>query len=172
MYLSAERMALANERFKSTFEQTCVAWQAIPHWDTGDPGQTRVRADVSSAQPDPPPAPPLPPAEPVPGPLGGDPVDIERFNVAFYITLAQALAPSPDALLAAVIPRTQYLASLVDTNVVYALSLNARPTPQTVGANQGVGTLLSRLIDARAQAEDAGYRAPSCLLTSTLGSSG
>jgi len=45
MYLSGERMARANQQVQETFEQTCVAWQAIPHWDTGDPGQSYVRAD-------------------------------------------------------------------------------------------------------------------------------
>ena len=45
MYLSAERLALANQTILETFEQTSVAWQAIPHWDTGDPSQTLVRSD-------------------------------------------------------------------------------------------------------------------------------
>ena len=39
MYLSAERMALASQAVQETFEQTSIAWQAIPHWDTGDPSQ-------------------------------------------------------------------------------------------------------------------------------------
>src|SRR5262245_29328184 len=34
MYLSAERIAAANRAIQETFEQTSVAWQAIPHWDT------------------------------------------------------------------------------------------------------------------------------------------
>ena len=47
MYLSAERLALANQTVQETFEQTSVAWQAIPHWDTGDPGQAKVRRTTS-----------------------------------------------------------------------------------------------------------------------------
>ena len=43
MYLNAERIAVANKAIQDTFEQTSVAWQAIPHWDTGDPAQTKVR---------------------------------------------------------------------------------------------------------------------------------
>ena len=46
MYLSADRLALANQTALETFEQCSIAWQAIPHWDTGDPGQTQVRNDV------------------------------------------------------------------------------------------------------------------------------
>ena len=37
MYLNAERIAVLTRRFKTRFEQTSIAWQAIPHWDTGDP---------------------------------------------------------------------------------------------------------------------------------------
>ncbi len=51
MYLSAERLALANQAVRETFEQTSIAWQAIPHWDTGDPGQTRVPLDDPTAAP-------------------------------------------------------------------------------------------------------------------------
>lgn len=42
MYLSAERLAVANRAVRETFEQTSVAWQAIPHWDTGDPDLGKV----------------------------------------------------------------------------------------------------------------------------------
>ena len=41
MYLSADRLAIANQTALETFEQSSIAWQAIPHWDTGDPGQTQ-----------------------------------------------------------------------------------------------------------------------------------
>ena len=44
MYLSAERIAVANKAVQDTFEQSSVAWQAIPHWDTGDPAQTKFAA--------------------------------------------------------------------------------------------------------------------------------
>jgi hypothetical protein len=36
--LSAERIAIANRAIEQTFAQASVVWQAIPHWDTGDPG--------------------------------------------------------------------------------------------------------------------------------------
>ncbi len=39
MYLSAEQTAIANKAVTDTFEQSSIAWQAIPHWNTGDPGQ-------------------------------------------------------------------------------------------------------------------------------------
>jgi hypothetical protein len=74
-------MAVANQQVQETFEQTCVAWQAIPHWDTGDPGQTRVRNDVVNS----------------PGFLTLAPDD-EKFQA----TLAQLGAPTPDSLLAEV----------------------------------------------------------------------
>jgi hypothetical protein len=67
MYLSAERIAVANKAIQETFEQTSIAWQAIPHWDTGDPAQTKVRRDLAYA----------PPGDR--GPLGEDPVDIVTF---------------------------------------------------------------------------------------------
>ena len=46
MSLSTERMAIANRAIRQTFEKSSIAWQAIPHWDTGDPGQVLVRNDV------------------------------------------------------------------------------------------------------------------------------
>ena len=45
MYLSAERLALANQTVWETFQRTSVACQAIPYWETGDPGQSSVRSD-------------------------------------------------------------------------------------------------------------------------------
>ena len=44
MSLSAERVAIANRAIQQTFEKSSIAWQAIPHWDTGDPGQVRSAA--------------------------------------------------------------------------------------------------------------------------------
>src|SRR5689334_5692385 len=104
MYLSAERLAVANKAIQETFEQSSVAWQAIPHWDTGDPGQTRVRSDVET---------PL-----GTGPYGGNSIAVKTEPVRFYVTLAQACAPNPDALLAAVMPRAVELAQKVDDYVV------------------------------------------------------
>ena len=42
MYFSAEHLAAANQALRETFLQCSIAWQAIPHWDTGDPGQVNV----------------------------------------------------------------------------------------------------------------------------------
>ncbi|BBX07199.1 hypothetical protein MAIC_20020 [Mycolicibacterium aichiense] len=42
MYMSAERFALANQAVRDTFAQCSIVWQAIPHWDVGDPGQIKV----------------------------------------------------------------------------------------------------------------------------------
>jgi hypothetical protein len=161
MYLSAERLALVNQQVQETFEQTCVAWQAIPNWDTGDPGSTRVRSDVVSD---------YLAAPPNPGPLGAGPATIKPYSVPFYVTLAQAIAPSPDALLAAAIARTGLLAKGVDTDLAVTLLTNAVPPPTAVPALPiDAKDLVPKLIDARVNAENSGYRAPSCLLTGTAG---
>jgi hypothetical protein len=165
MYLSAERIAVANQAIKETFEQTSIAWQAIPHWDTGDPAQTKVRRDIAYAAPG------------DEGPLGEKPVDILTLAIYFLVTVAQATAPTPDSLLAAVIARTVYLAAQVDGKVIQELRDKAKPgdIPGPVpgasqnAVNSAIAKLLNGLIDARAKVEDAGYRAPSCLLTNTVG---
>jgi hypothetical protein len=145
MYLSAERLALANQEVTETFEQCSVAWQAIPHWDTGDPGQIRVADGIVSP----------------PGFLTLLPKE-EKFQ----LTLAQANAPTPDSLLAEVMFYTAKLAQQVDDDVlpdIYA----ADSAPDTTATTPPA--LLNTLIDARAYVEKAGYRAPSCLLTNTAG---
>jgi len=168
MYLSAERLALANQTVLETFEQSSVAWQAIPHWDTGDPGQTYVRNDdISDYLVPPPPAPDE--GTPDPGPLGGAPLPVAPLSQQLYLTLAQAIAPRPDALLAAIIARTSLLARRVDDVVVTQLFNAAKPPPNNIAANETIPRLLSALIDARVRAEGYGYRAPSCILTSTRG---
>lgn len=166
--LTAERTALADHTILSTFEQASVAWQAIPHWDTHDPAQSRVRGDVTysfgwgneeSALP-----------------LGGPPVRVRGCHVPFRVTLAQATADTPDALLANVIARTVDLARLFDRHVLAGLAKPAvadsgdwyRPLDTGVtGDSQNVQGLLTALIDGRRLLEDAGYQAPSCLITST-----
>jgi hypothetical protein len=153
MYLSAERMAVANKAIQETFEQTSVAWQAIPHWDIGDPGQVWVRSDVVTT-----------PERP--DPFGGDSLDVMKECVRFYVTLAQACAPTPDALLAAVVPRTVDLAQRVDEYVFIALRNNATSFDGELTAPVYAQELLDALIDTRVKVEDVGYRAPSCLLTS------
>lgn len=161
MYLSAEHLAIANQTVLETFEQASVAWQAIPNWDTGDPGQTKVRSDITSID--------LTVAAPDQGPLGADPVDIKSFSVSFFLNVAQTIAPKPDALLAAVIPRTVLLASQVDTALIDGLLVAPQPAPDDIPKAVVPNDLLGTLIDARANAETYGYRAPSCLFADKIG---
>jgi hypothetical protein len=164
VFLSAERTAHANRTILSTFEQTSVAWQTIPHWDTGDPGQFRVRRDrlapttTASAHTtgdDPPPHPPL----------GGDSLPLDGRHRRFLVTLAQATAPTPDALLASVIGQTVELAKDFDTTVLQ--KLGEGPTePVKLGAGPSVDpeAVLAALLACRRRVEEAGYRADSCLV--------
>jgi hypothetical protein len=147
MYLSAERLALANQAVRETFEQTSVAWQAIPHWETGDPGQTYVRADDIN------------------NPLAPD-IAITPKPIAFTVTLAQAIAPTPDGLLAQVMEKTVDLAAAVDKIILPEIR---KAATEVELAGTTATYILDGLIDARANVEDAGYRAPSCVLTNTLG---
>src|SRR4051794_11881079 len=107
MYLSAERLALANQTIKETFEQCSIAWQAIPNWNTRDPGQARVANDIVNKP-------------------GFE--DVKLHKVDFQLTLAQAEAPTPDTLLAEVISKTAKLAQIVDENVLTALHKKASIT--------------------------------------------
>jgi hypothetical protein len=149
-------MALVNQTILKTFEQSSVAWQTIPHWNTRDPGQVRVRSDVifSFEKRD-------------------ASIDLAPSTEFFDITLAQTTSATPDALLAKVIARTVELAREFDGEVFTAL-----PPPTTkAGTNNkwylplastaDTETLLGTLLDGRAQLEDSGYRAQSCLVAST-----
>jgi hypothetical protein len=149
MYLSAERLAIADREVVEIFERTSIAWQAIPNWDTGDPGQTRVRNDVV----DKPDFLPLVPDE-----------------FAFQATLAQLEAPTPDSLLAEVMFSAGKLAGKVDTTVLAALQKAGTGIVQLpLSGTLAPSDIMNFLIDARALVEDAGYRAPSCLITNTEG---
>ena len=150
MYLSAERIAHANRVVQETFQQTSIAWQAIPHWDTGDPGQTLVRADVTAK-----PAAPALPLDPI--------------HIPFDVTLAQAISPTPDSLLAQVMAQTVHLAEQVDAKVLQAVYVGKGSETQLPAMPNTIGDIIKELIEARASIEDAGYRAPSCLITNTLG---
>jgi hypothetical protein len=171
MYLNAERIAVANKAVKDTFEQASIAWQAIPHWETGDPGQIRVRSDNAFADD-------VEGDELGPPIKPGDSLLLEAEFVRFEVTVAQAISPTPDALLAAVIARTVQLARRVDTKVITKLVNNLGKnvnvtglkisTPSTWGTNDG-NKLVTALIEARAWLENYGYRPPSCLLTDTTG---
>ncbi len=148
MFLSAERLAIANQTVLQTFEDTSIAWQAIPHWDTGDPGQSRVRDDVVNN----------------PSFLN---LDLEHYD--FQVTLVQTSAPTPDSLLAEVMAAATELARLVDVNVLTTLRAAAVSNAKLVFDDLTTAKLLDSLIDARVKVEDAGYRAPSCLITNTKG---
>ncbi|MGB3351563.1 MAG: hypothetical protein WBB00_02185 [Mycobacterium sp.] len=149
MYLTAERLAIANQAIMETFENTSIAWQAIPHWDTGDPGQTRVRDDIITTPPN-------------PGFL-----NIELEQVSFEVTLFQTSAPTPESLTTEIIMATTTLAKQFDDKVLAELRAKV-PATKDFSAGNAQG-LLDNLIEARATVEDAGYRAPSCLITNTLG---
>ncbi|MBB2772235.1 UNVERIFIED_ORG: hypothetical protein GGE11_003160 [Mycolicibacterium obuense] len=147
MYLSAERVAVANNAIQRTFEQTCIAWQAIPQWDTGDPGAVEVRNDVVDG----------------PGYL-----TLGHAEEPFELTLAQIGAPTPDAVLTEVIAATAKVAAKVDKAVID--ELKAANVAANVELTATTATVLqSALIDARVKLEDNGFRAPSCLLTNTVG---
>lgn len=176
MPLSAERMAIANRAIQQTFEQASIAWQAVPHWDTGDPGQVRVRNDVTFAIAKVA-APPVP--QPAATPFGADPIPLVSHHVLFQMTLAQATAPTPDALLDGVMPRTVDLAQQFDNSVLAALSAQAIAAPALPGGAaspwhptlaapaKDAQAILTALIKGRQLLEDSGYRAPSCLIAST-----
>src|SRR5215212_6972111 len=99
MSLSAERIAVADRAILQAFERSSVAWQAIPHWDVGDRGRGRIRRDKISGLPKKSPT-TLPPT-----PLDMKSIHVEGRTVLFAVTLAQATAGTPDALLSAVLPR-------------------------------------------------------------------
>lgn len=147
MYLSAERVAIANQTIRETFAQSSVAWQAIPHWDTGDPSQTTVRKDN----------------------VTGDPqyLTFEPLPQNFEVTLAEAIALTHDAVLAKVIANTAILAKKFDEKVIPALP--SATIPKVTGVNGTDTVLHAKLIEARAKVESGGYRAPSAVVTNTPG---
>jgi hypothetical protein len=145
MYLSADRLALANQAVMETFEQCSIAWQAIPYWNTGDPGQIRV-ADGKFAPP------------------GFIPMTSQE--EIFDVSLAQANGPTPDALLTEVMAVARKLAKEFDDDILPDLYTGAAAS---LGTNNTLQNLQDQLINARAKVEDAGYRAPSCLIANTAG---
>jgi len=149
MYLSADRLALANQKALETFEQCSIAWQAIPHWNTGDPGQTQVRSDVLNRPTF---------------------LDLELEREEFQLTLAQTSAPTPDSLLTEVFASSALLAKAVDKIVLQKLYDEAKAN-KVIDLNlpPKVDDTLEALIEARASVEDDGYRAPSCIITNTKG---
>jgi hypothetical protein len=197
MSLSAERIAIADRAILQTFERSSVAWQTVPHWDTGDRGQSLVRGDIVSGLPGPGASATLRAR-----PLAMRPLRLKTKTVTFLMTLGQATATTPDALLAAVIPRAVELAALFDNSVLAAVRKQAvaagraaaaaapvaapapAPAPESawypklaapVVANAATkkertttfGTILEALIKGRQVLEDNGYRSPSCIIAST-----
>lgn len=144
MYLSAERVAIVNRTITATFEQTCIAWQAIAHWDTGDPGQTAVIND----NPTNPVVPVVPAAKPV------------------SLTVAELIAPTPDALLTKITDAVVLLAAEVD-KYVFPILRNAAAKVINLGALAATPDILNGLIDARVAVENAGFRAPASLFADT-----
>jgi hypothetical protein len=146
MYFSAEQLALANKALRETFQQCSIVWQAIPHWDTGDPGQINIPNGSVTA----------------PGFL-----PVAHQEQDFELTVAEVIAPNPDALLTALMTATKTVAKKVDDDVLPQIFTGG--APNNVGTAVTAVALQDTLIGARATVEDAGYRAPSCLLTNTVG---
>jgi hypothetical protein len=144
MYLSAERVAIVNRTIQETFEQTCIAWQAIPHWDTGDPGQTKVVNDNPALTS----------------------VPVVPASQAVQVTVADLIAPTPDALLSKVTDAVVLLAADVD-QYVFPILRNAAAKVVDLGALAATPDILNGLIQARVDVENAGFRAPTCLLADT-----
>ncbi|MCX2712060.1 hypothetical protein [Mycolicibacterium sp. J2] len=139
MYLSAERVAMVNHTIKETFEQTCVAWQAIPHWDTGDPGQTAVVNDDAT--------------NPV--------VTVNHAAEPVNLTVGELISPTPDAVLAKVTPAVVALAAKVDGFAIPLLCNAAPHTVRIVDPADDPPKMVGGVIDARVLLESAGFRAPS-----------
>jgi len=146
MYLTAERLALANQTVWETFQRTSVACQAIPHWETGDAAQSSVRSDS------------VPPSAPLP---------ITHVSIPFQVTLAEAMAPTPDALLAKVMDATKWLAWLVDIGVMWRIRDRITLTQPYNYVPLDSNVTLAMLIRARALVEFGGYRGPSCIFVDT-----
>ncbi|GAS97262.1 uncharacterized protein RMCC_4228 [Mycolicibacterium canariasense] len=144
MYLSAERVAIVNHTIKEMFEQTCIAWQAIPHWDTGDPGQTKVVNDNPNLTN----VPVVPASETV------------------QVTVADLIAPTPDALLSRITDAVVQLAADVD-EYVFPILRNAAAKVIDLAALAAAPDILNGLIDARVAVENAGFRAPASLFADT-----
>jgi hypothetical protein len=147
MYLSADRLALANQTIKETFEQSSVAFQAFPNWDTRDPSQTMVRKDNVTGNP--------------------DYLTLQPLAQPFEVSLAEAIAPTHDAVIAKVIANTAILAASFDAIVIPAL--HSGTISQVTGVNATDVVLHDKLIEARAVVETGGYRAESAIITNTIG---
>lgn len=148
MYLSPEWMTIANQAVHETFENCSVAWQAIPHWETGDPAQTQVPADVISVPPTP-----------------ATVLGFEGTPKTFDVTLAAMTGPTPNTLINIVNAHTVKLAADVDKAILEKLRAGSGKSDSFDDTNEN--TVLEDLIDARKVIENNGFRAPSCLIANT-----
>jgi hypothetical protein len=150
MYFSAEHLALANQALRETFGQCSIVWQAIPQWDTGDPGQISVDNGILGS--------------------GAGFLPLVPKQAKFTLTVAEAIAPTPDALLTGAMAATEALAKTVDEDVLKKCFAAPPTTNQiTIPTGPDPQQLQNELINARVDVENAGYRAPSCLVTNTVG---
>jgi hypothetical protein len=145
MYLSAEQLTLANQAVIETFESCSVAWQVIPHWFTGDPGQTQVRQDNVT-----------PPAVVVP---------IVPLSKTIDISLAIALSADPAPLINVVNLCALKLAIDFDATVVN--KLHTDNSAKQTGPFKGPDVVLNSLITARVNLENNGFRSPTCVIANT-----
>jgi hypothetical protein len=148
MYFSAEHLAAANKALHDTFQQCSIAWQSIPHWDTKDPGQINVSNGILGS--------------------GANFLPLVAQQAAFQLTVAEAISPTPDALLTGVMAATETLAKTVDGDVLQQCYADAATTI-TITPAIDAQVLQNALINARVNVENAGYRAPSALVTNTTG---
>jgi hypothetical protein len=150
MYFSAEHLNVANQALRETFHQCSIVWQSIPHWETGNPGQISVPNGLLGAS--------------------AGFLTLQPQEEKFELTVAEALAPTPDALLTGVMAAAETLAKTVDEDVL--TQCYAAPTaPNRIDITVAITAqaVQDALIDARVDVENAGYRAPSCLVTNTVG---
>jgi hypothetical protein len=92
---------------------------------------------------------------------------IEHVAWPFQVTLAEAIAPTPDALLAKVMQAATTLALIVDIGVIWRVRDKVVNLPDYFNWPLADDDILAKLIRARATVEMAGYRAPSCIFVDT-----
>lgn len=156
MALSADRIALANRAIRQTFERSSVVWQSIPHWDTGDPAQTMVANNIT-----------FPIAANASSTVTMTPVPLKPLTTDVRLTLAQATAATPDALLAAVIAGAVGLAKKFDDAVLSGLKATSTSNSWTQSLNSSTSQgIMAAFIQGRTKLEESGYRSPSCLIAS------
>lgn len=148
MYLSAQQLALANQAVLETFENTSIAWQAIPHWLTGDPGQTQVRNDNVT-----------PPAAVL---------QITPLSKSVDVTLAITVSADPAPLINVINFYAVKLAADFDTAVITKLHTDNANANKQVLPFTGADQVLSSLIIGRSLLENNGFRSPTCLIANTV----